>query len=159
MVLRNDWSSVLERVKSHPHEVSYRHPRGWTALHCSVEAGAPIDVVESIVEAFPKCLDMKDWKGRSAEEVALYQETKDFLKEKIAMYLVAAEQEVTKNSSSGQYDDKTLEYVVSGAQNRNGSPEFHVQIEKISNELARLEDTCRSLRKELRYLENILTRK
>mmetsp|Transcript_26214 Transcript_26214/g.55242 ORF Transcript_26214/g.55242 Transcript_26214/m.55242 type:complete len:231 (-) Transcript_26214:2173-2865(-) len=157
MVLRNDWSGVLQRVKSHPHEASYRHPRGWTALHCSVEAGAPLDVVEAIVEAFPKSLNMKDWKGRSAEEVALYRETRDYLKKINSGDLKIAEQ-VTYNTSSCRYDDETLESA-SRTQRSNGSHELETQIEKISEELVRLEDACQSLRKELNSLTEMLTSK
>lgn len=157
MVLRNDWSNVLQRVKSHPHEASYRHPRGWTALHCSVEAGAPLDVVEAIVEAFPKSLNMKDWKGRRADEVALYPETKDYLKKNNSGDKAMTER-VTNNSSSCQYDDETLESA-SRTQMSNISPELEEQIVKVSEELVRLEETCQSLRKELTSLTEMLTRK
>ena len=151
MVLSNDWTSALKRVKSHPHEASYRHPRGWTPLHCAVEVGAPLEFVQAVVEAFPKGLKLKDWKGRSAEEVALYNETRDYLKQV---------NKPSENVSNIDYLPSEKSVIMETA--TSDGVKLHAiapQIEKISTELLSMEKTCRSLRKELDGLIEVVKQK
>ena len=37
LILRSDWNAALKRVEQYPREAHYRHPRGFTMLHCAVE--------------------------------------------------------------------------------------------------------------------------
>eukprot|EP00978_Attheya_sp_CCMP212_P034371 scaffold143762_cov53-Attheya_sp.AAC.5 len=81
LAIQKSFKRVKERVQTHPYEASYRHPRRWTALHCVVEYGAPIDVIKAVYEAYPEALHATDYQGRTPHEVALSDDAKQFLKE------------------------------------------------------------------------------
>ena len=79
LCVRQDFTQALERVRSHPHEARFKHPRGWTALHCCVEHVAPLDLVQALCEAHPPALSTKDWNGKTPVESAVDPATKEFL--------------------------------------------------------------------------------
>ena len=140
LILQSDWAAAKKRVTNHPHEARYKHPRGYTMLHCTVESGAPIEFVEAMVNAFPQGVEMKDWKGRTVLDMCLYQETKEFLNKysNTDSTSEGADEDAAANSSSSQmYDDKL--YIIQ-------------QIHKISDEATSLEASCQRLRKEIDVL-------
>lgn len=108
-------------------------------LHCTVESGAPLEFVEAIVNAYPQGVEMRDWKGRTVQDMCLYQETKEFLKKYSSNTDSTSERtDAAANSSSSQmYDDKM---------------HFIQQIHKISDEVSSLEASCQRLRKEMDVL-------
>lgn len=136
LILRSDWSAATRRVLIHPDEARYRHPRGYTILHCAVESGAPLEFVKAMVNAFPEGVGIRDWKGRSARDVALYNETKDFLN-RAENNDACGSSTVLVDSSSGKPDENS---------------EVLLRIEKISGEVSSIESSCKRLRKELDLL-------
>ncbi|KAL3787898.1 hypothetical protein HJC23_000140 [Cyclotella cryptica] len=133
LILRSDWSAAMKRVSMHPNEARYRHPRGYTILHCAVESGAPLDFVKAMVNAFPQGLGIKDWKGRSPRDVALYNETKDFLNK--------AEHNELSGSAKVLVDSPSVE--------AGENYEVILQIERLKGEVSLLESSCQRIRKEL----------
>jgi hypothetical protein len=133
LILRSDWNAALKRVEQYPREAHYRHPRGFTMLHCAVESGAPLEVITAIVHAFPGSLMQKDWKGRRAEDVALYNETKDFL----------------RGIDSSKVNPVTC---TDASANTLACDEVVHQIEKLSKELLAIETRCSVLRTEMDVL-------
>ena len=139
---------MLKRVKSHPHEVSYPHPRRWTALHACVEYGAPIEVVEALVHAYPDALNMKDWRGQTPLDVALT----DVLKE----YLASIDIETAEGSDADgiiQTDNLAVEVAPEKSHN------VLQHIDKISQQVANLRRQCDSLEDEIRNLRTALTKR
>ena len=136
LVLRSDWKSALKRVSSHPIEARYRHPRGYTLLHCAVEYGAPVELIDKMAKAHPEALGMKDWQGRSIVDVAVENDTKIFL-EKLSLNDLQPE---TKQ----QNDDVEKETTTEKRSNLS-----LVQIEAISKQLIVIETSCHRLRTQL----------
>ena len=147
-IIQLRFDEVLKRVKSHPHEVSYPHPRRWTALHACVEYGAPIEVVEALVHAYPDALNMKDWRGQTPLDVALT----DVLKE----YLASIDIETAEGSDADgiiQTDNLAVEVAPENSHN------VLQHIDKISQQVANLRRQCDSLEDEIRKLRKALTKR
>ena len=147
-IIQLRFDEVLKRVKSHPHEVSYPHPRRWTALHACVEYGAPIEVVEALVHAYPDALNMKDWRGQTPLDVALT----DVLKE----YLASIDIETAEGSDADgiiQTDNLAVEVAPENSHN------VLRHIDKISQQVANLRRQCDSLEDEIRKLRKALTKR
>jgi hypothetical protein len=86
-----------------------------------------------MVNAFPEGVGIRDWKGRSARDVALYNETKD--------YLNRAENNETSGSATMPVDSSSV--------TPDENNEVLLRIEKISEEVSSLESSCQRLRNEL----------
>jgi hypothetical protein len=84
LCVRQAFDAALERIRTHPHEARFKHPRNWTALHCCVEHVAPLELVKAIYQAHPESLTAKDWQGITPQEAAVDLETKEFLKQETA---------------------------------------------------------------------------
>ena len=134
LVLSADWKSALKRIASHPFEARYRHPRGYTLLHCAVEYGSPVELIDKMVKAHPEALQMKDWQGRSIVDVAINNETKSFL-ENISQSDLQQTHDAAKESE--------MEEIGSGS-NISLS-----QMKAISRQLLEMETSCQSLRVQL----------
>eukprot|EP00986_Skeletonema_menzelii_P006054 scaffold2287_cov135-Skeletonema_menzelii.AAC.5 len=135
LVLRSDWKSALKRVSSHPIEARYRHPRGYTLLHCAVEYGAPVELIDMMAKAHPEALEMKDWQGRSIVDIAIENDTKVFL-EKLAqndLQQTQQQNDVVKGETSEEV----------------GSNLSLTQMEAISKQLLEIETSCQRLRIQL----------
>ena len=128
LVLRSDWKSALKRVSSHPIEARYRHPRGYTLLHCAVEYGAPVELLDKMAKAHPEALEMKDWQGRSIVDVAVENDTKVFL-EKLSQ--------------------KDLQQTQGTTNDEVGSNLSLTQMKAISKQLLEIENSCHRLRIQL----------
>jgi hypothetical protein len=135
LILKSDWAAATKRVSSHPNEARYKHPRGYTMLHCAVESGAPLDFIKAMVHAYPEGVDMKDWKGRSVQDAALYEETTEFFKQYNSTN--ANDTEPIKGPRL-MNDDNVLKIVK--------------QVQKISNEVSSLEKSIQQLRNEMDVL-------
>lgn len=146
-IIQLRFDEVLKRVKSHPHEVSYPHPRRWTALHACVEYGAPIEVVEAVVHAYPDALNMKDWRGQTPVGVALTDELKE--------YLASIDIETEGSDAVGDipWDNSTVEVAPENSHN------VLQHIDKISQQVANLRRQCDSLEDEIRNLRKALTKR
>lgn len=150
LIIQLRFDEALKRVKSHPHEVSYPHPRRWTALHACVEYGAPIEVVEALLEAYPDALVMKDWRGQTPLDVALTDELK--------LYLASVDVSSLFGSETGGRD------VEGGIPTDNlaadvtpENPHGVLQhIDKMSQQVANLRRQCDSLEDEIRNLRKAL---
>lgn len=138
LVLRSDWKSALKRVSSHPIEAKYRHPRGYTLLHCAVEYGAPVELIDKMTKAHPEALEMNDWQGRSIVDVATDSDTKVFL-EKLAQIGLQQTQLVEEGETDGVGSNLSL-----------------TQMNAISKQLLEIETSCRTLRNQLDALTNEL---
>ena len=150
LVLRADWKSAIKRISSHPIEARYRHPRGYTLLHCSVEYQAPIELIEMMAKAYPEALMMKDWQGRSIVDVAVNNETKTFL-----------EQLSKRNPHNMQNDDEDEEDDDAGkgiSADETGGPNnlSLSQMKSISKKLLEIETCCHKLRAQLDSLTDEL---
>eukprot|EP00985_Skeletonema_marinoi_P004487 scaffold1955_cov122-Skeletonema_marinoi.AAC.15 len=132
LVLRSDWKSALKRVSSHPIEARYRHPRGYTLLHCAVEYGAPVEMIDKMAKAHPEALYMKDWQGRSIADVAIDNDTKVFL-EKLSQSQDDLHQTQQEEGKTEEFDPNL------------SSP----QIKAISKQLLDIETSCHKLRIQL----------
>lgn len=84
LCVRKDFKGALNRTRTHPHEAKFKHPRGWTALHCCVEHVAPLEVVQAIYRANPESATAKDWNGLTPAEAAVDLETQEFLEQAMA---------------------------------------------------------------------------
>lgn len=104
-------------------------------LHCAVESGAPLDFIKAMVHAYPEGVDMKDWKGRSVQDAALYEETTEFFKQYNSTN--ANDTEPIKGPRL-MNDDNVLKIVK--------------QVQKISNEVSSLEKSIQQLRNEMDVL-------
>ena len=135
LVLRADWKSALNRVSSHPIEAKYRHPRGYTLLHCAVEYQAPIELIDKMTKAHPEALEMKDWQGRSIVDVAIDDDTKTFLEE-----LIARNDSQPKPQLNESGNVTTME---------SGSNITLAQVAAISKQLHEIETSCHQLRIQL----------
>ncbi|KAL7496192.1 hypothetical protein ACHAWT_009945 [Skeletonema menzelii] len=135
LVLRSDWKSALKRVSSHPIEARYRHPRGYTLLHCAVEYGAPVELIDMMAKAHPEALEMKDWQGRSIVDIAIENDTKVFL-EKLAQNDLQQTQQ-QKDVVKGETSEEV------------GSNLSLTQMEAISKQLLEIETSCHRLRIQL----------
>ena len=147
-IIQLRFDEVLKRVKSHPHEVSYPHPRRWTALHACVEYGAPIEVVEALVHAYPDALNMKDWRGQTPLDVAL--------KDELKQYLASIDIETVESSDADgiiQMDNLIVEAAPENSHN------VLQHIDKISQQVANLRRQCDSLEDEIRNLRTALTKR
>eukprot|EP00550_Attheya_septentrionalis_P008600 CAMPEP_0198295876 /NCGR_PEP_ID=MMETSP1449-20131203/30120_1 /TAXON_ID=420275 /ORGANISM="Attheya septentrionalis, Strain CCMP2084" /LENGTH=253 /DNA_ID=CAMNT_0043996309 /DNA_START=14 /DNA_END=775 /DNA_ORIENTATION=- len=157
LAIQKSFKRVKERVQTHPYEASYRHPRRWTALHCVVEYGAPIDVIQAVYEAYPEALHATDYQGRTPQEVALFEDAKQFLKE-----LQAAKSSTSSSSSSS---------VVSTATTTSPNPDTLVrpllpeEIQRIilhadtlSEQVSIVTATCLKLQSEVDELKQRLTK-
>lgn len=136
LILRADWKSALKRISSHPIEARYRHPRGYTLLHCAVEYQAPVELIDKMVKAHPEALEMKDWQGRSIVDVAIGNETKAFL------------EKLSKNDLQQTQNDVVEE----GETEEMGSNLSLSQMKAISKQLLEIETSCKSLRIRLNGL-------
>ena len=134
LVLRSDWKSALKRVSSHPIEARYPHPRGYTLLHCAIEYGAPVELIDKMAKAHPEALEMKDWQGRSIVDVAVENDTKMFL-EKLSL---------NDWQQTQQQNDDDVEKGTT-----TGSNLSLTQIEAISKQLIDIETSCHRLRIQL----------
>lgn len=148
LVLRADWKSATKRITSHPIEARYRHPRGYTLLHCSVEYQAPIELIEMMAKAYPEALMMKDWQGRSIVDVAVNNETKAFL-EQLSKSNTLHHDHV-QNEEEGD-DGKGISAEETGPINLSLS-----QIKSISKQLLEIETCCHKLRAQLDSLTDEL---
>lgn len=110
-------------------------------LHCAVESGAPLDFIKAIVNAYPEGVEMKDWKGRSVEEAALYDETKEFFRQYKNISKIG-----TDSIAHAVLTDDKINKVVR-------------QVKKISNEVSTLEKSIQQLRKEMDLLIDELKKK
>lgn len=143
LVLRADWKSAIKRITSHPIEARYRHPRGYTLLHCSVEYQAPIELIEMMAKAYPEALIMKDWQGRSIVDVAVNNETKAFLEQlsKSTPHNMQKDDEDKDDDDAGK--GISAEETV-GPNNLSLS-----QMKSISKQLLEIETCCHKLRTQL----------
>jgi hypothetical protein len=132
LVLRSDWKSALKRVSSHPIEARYRHPRGYTLLHCAVEYGAPVQLIDKMAKAHPEALFMKDWQGRSIADVAIDSDTQVFL-EKLSQSQDDLQQTQQEEGKTEEVDS-----------NLSSS-----QMKAISKQLLEIETSCHKLRTQL----------
>ncbi len=148
LVLRADWKSAIKRITSHPIEARYRHPRGYTLLHCSVEYQAPTELIEMMAKAYPEALMMKDWQGRSIVDVAVNNETKAFL-EKIS-------KSTLHNMQDDDDDDE--DDTGKGISEETGGPNnlSLSQMKSISKQLLEIETCCHKLRAQLDSLTDEL---
>lgn len=152
-IIQLRFDEVLKRVKSHPHEVSYPHPRRWTALHACVEYGAPIEVVEALVEAHPDALNMKDWRGQTPTDVALTDELKEYLTSVDVESLLGKETEGTDTEGVNQIDNPT-------ADGTPANPQRVLQhIHKISQQVTNMRRQCDVLDEQIRILRKALTKR
>ena len=147
LVLRADWKSAIKRITSHPIEARYRHPRGYTLLHCSVEYQAPIELIEMMAKAYPEALMMKDWQGRSIVDVAVNNESKTFLEQlsKRTLHKMQNEEEEEEDAGKGISAKET------GHINLSLS-----QMKSISKQLLEIETCCHELRTQLDSLTDEL---
>ncbi len=141
LVLRSDWKTALKRVSSHPIEAKYRHPRGYTLLHCAVEYGAPVELIDKMAKAHPEALEMNDWQGRSIVDVATDSDTKVFLQKLAQVDL----QQKLQDDVVGEV--KTDEV---------GSKLSLTQMNAISKQLLEIETSCHRLRIQLDALTDEL---
>lgn len=152
LVLRADWKSATKRITSHPIEARYRHPRGYTLLHCSVEYQAPIELIEMMAKAYPDALMMKDWQGRSIVDVAVNNETRAFLEQlsKSNLYNMQNDDEDKDDDEDG----KGISAEETGGPN-NLSLSLS-QMKSISKQLLEIETCCHKLRTQLDSLTDEL---
>jgi hypothetical protein len=121
LILKSDWAAASRQLAINPQEARYKHPRGYTMLHCAVESGAPLEFIQAMVNAYPEGVNLKDWKGRSVEEACLFPETKDWLRRFC-------------NQSASSKSDATITTL-----------DILHQLEKISSDVSSLERSCRNL--------------
>ena len=154
LVLRADWKSAIKRITSHPIEARYRHPRGYTLLHCSVEYQAPIELIEMMAKAYPEALMMKDWQGRSIVDVAVNNETKIFLEQ-----LSKSNLHNMQNDDEDK-DDDDEDDTGKGISEETGGPNPNnlslSQMKSISKKLLEIETCCHKLRTQLDSLTDEL---
>eukprot|EP00591_Stephanopyxis_turris_P001438 CAMPEP_0195507110 /NCGR_PEP_ID=MMETSP0794_2-20130614/619_1 /TAXON_ID=515487 /ORGANISM="Stephanopyxis turris, Strain CCMP 815" /LENGTH=346 /DNA_ID=CAMNT_0040633673 /DNA_START=208 /DNA_END=1248 /DNA_ORIENTATION=- len=53
-IVSGDWSRVVSRTKTHPHEARFRNRRGDTVLHLACHFDPPPIVIKSLLNAFPE---------------------------------------------------------------------------------------------------------
>ena len=148
-IIQLRFDEALKRVKSHPHEVSYPHPRRWTALHACVEYGAPTEVVEALVHAYPDALNMKDWRGQTPMDVALTDELKEYL----------ASIDIETGEGSDAEEIVQTDNLTANAVPENSHANVLQHIDKISQQVANLRRQCDSLEDEIRNLRKALTKR
>jgi hypothetical protein len=150
LVLRADWKSAIKRITSHPIEARYRHPRGYTLLHCSVEYQAPIELIEMMAKAYPEALMMKDWQGRSIVDVAVNNETKAFLEQlsKSTLHHMQNDDDEVDEDDAG----KGISAEETGGPNNLSLS----QMKSISKKLLEIETCCHKLREQLDSLTDEL---
>lgn len=107
-------------------------------LHCAVESGAPLECVKAMVHAFPEGVKMKDWKGRNVADVALYDETKEFLRK----------YETGSMSTTVSTEDS----ITRPALLNESKLDIVQQLERTSNAISLLEQSCEQLRKDVDLL-------
>jgi hypothetical protein len=138
LILRADWKSALKRISSHPIEARYRHPRGYTLLHCAVEYQAPVELIDKMAKAHPEALEMTDWQGRSIVDVAIDSETKAFL------------EKLLSQNDDLQQTQQHHDVVEEGTTEEMGTNLSSLsQMKAISKQLLEIETSCKSLRIQL----------
>jgi len=149
-IIQLRFGEVLKRAKSHPHEVRYPHPRRWTALHACVEYGAPIEVVEALIQAYPDALSVKDWRGKTPMDIALTDELKQYL----------ASVDIDSLVGGGTEGTVTVGGVPTSADVASEDSQDALQhIDKISQQVVNLRRQCDSLESEIRMLRRALTKR
>lgn len=152
--IRGQFDAVLARIRTHPFEATYRHPRQWTALHCCAEYKAPLEVVRAVYGAHPAAAAAKDWKGNAPADVALEEEVKDFLEEK------RAEVEAEAATEGGEVSQSVADS--SGGSDRAtkiSSPGTHASsalrcVDALSERVGALNNICRELQREVDLLRD-----
>jgi hypothetical protein len=149
LCVRQSFDAALERVRTHPHEARFKHPRNWTALHCCVEHVAPLHLVKAIYKAHPESLTAKDWQGTTPEEAAVDLETKEFLKQQAVLlreqrHSVEETSETDPMPSIGETNDPML----------LGKALAHATI--LSDQISLLHKTTSGLQREVEGLEATL---
>lgn len=142
MAVVGKFTQVKERVQSHPQEARYRHPRGYTTLHCCAEYGAPLDVVQAVYNACPKAIHVKDYEGRTPIEAAVLDEIKEFLQ------TISADNKIDKTNNDG---DATVVLAQHSDANQILS-----HISTLSNHVKSLTSTCDNMRTEIDALKSAL---
>ena len=103
-------------------------------MHCAIEYGAPVELIDKMAKAHPEALEMKDWQGRSIVDVAVENDTKMFL-EKLSL---------NDWQQTQQQNDDDVEKGTT-----TGSNLSLTQIEAISKQLIDIETSCHRLRIQL----------
>ena len=153
-IIQLRFDEVLKRVKSHPHEVGYPHPRRWTALHACVEDGAPIEVVEALVKTYPNALNMKDWRGQTPMDAALTDELRH--------YLASIDVASLGGGAGGSRSKEDASAATSSLLADDVSASSHhllQHIDKISEQVVNLRCQCQNLEDEIRILREALTKR
>ena len=153
-IIQLRFDEVLKRVKSHPHEVGYPHPRRWTALHACVEYGAPIEVVDALVKTYPNALNMKDWRGQTPMDAALTDELRH--------YLASIDVASLGGGAGGSRSKEDASAATSSLLADDVSASSHhllQHIDKISEQVVNLRCQCQNLEDEIRILREALTKR
>ncbi|CAB9499854.1 expressed unknown protein [Seminavis robusta] len=162
LCVRRAYGEALERVRAHPHEARFKHPRNWTALHCCVEHVAPLKLVKAIYEANPQSLTTTDWQGLTPQDAAVDLETKEFLRQQTELHQTAKNdtgnsttiEEATGaiseqgTSSTGTIYDKANDPMLLG--------KVLVHANSLSDKISELNETTRALQNEVDALKATL---
>mmetsp|Transcript_2346 Transcript_2346/g.6823 ORF Transcript_2346/g.6823 Transcript_2346/m.6823 type:complete len:227 (+) Transcript_2346:153-833(+) len=153
LIIQIRFDEVLKRVKSHPHEVAYPHPRRWTALHACVEYGAPIQVVEALVKSYPNALNLKDWRGQTPIDAALTDEIKQ--------YLASVDVASLGGGAGGARSEKDASAATGSLADDVSASSHHLlqHVDKISEQALNLRHQCQNLEDEIRMLREALTKR
>eukprot|EP00957_Ditylum_brightwellii_P198993 15168242-Ditylum_brightwellii.AAC.1 len=176
-ILQLRFNKVLERAQTHPYEARYTHPRGWTALHASVEYGAPLNVVKALVTIYPTALTKKDWKGNTPTDLALEQDVKDLLTQRALDLVkeqqreqsdamekdVPIEQTMSEHSQEAENECTTSNVLDTNSCHKatttiNNKDTKHLleQIDLLSTQVIELTATCQKLSKQVDALKDDL---
>ena len=110
-------------------------------LHCAVESGAPLECVKAMVHAFPDGVKMRDWKGRNVVDIALYDETKEFLSK--------YERGNVMGTTTSTVSKEAITHPALMTENKS---DIVQQLEKTSNAISSLEHSCNELRNDIDIL-------